>query len=148
MYLFPQAVLPVSRSAITNTIYLLLLLCLLGLFTVPTQIIFVVAPVNALLNYALGSAPLYMCTSYILTVLLVWGPEPIRLGFIGAPIASAISNTLVTLISIVYGVYYVPRTAWHPLSRRMFTNLGVLAKLGISGIGEPHEQPKMSILFI
>ncbi|KAF9461938.1 multidrug/Oligosaccharidyl-lipid/Polysaccharide flippase [Collybia nuda] len=90
-----------------------------GLFTVPTRIIFVVAPVNALLNYT-----------------LVWGPESIRLGFIGAPIASAISNCLVSLISIGYGVYFVPRTAWQPLSRRMFTNLGLLTKLGISGIGQ------------
>jgi hypothetical protein len=65
----------------------------------------------------------------------VWGPEPIRLGFIGAPIASAISFNLVSLISFAYGTLFVPRTAWHPLSRRSFMNLGILVRLGLSGIG-------------
>ncbi|KAF8067574.1 mate-domain-containing protein [Lyophyllum atratum] len=90
-----------------------------GLFAVPTQIIFVVAPINILLNY-----------------LLVWGPEPIRLGYIGAPIATAISFNLVSVMSIAYGIFYVPRTAWHPLSRRMFTSLGVLVELGLAGVGQ------------
>ncbi|KAL4260757.1 multi antimicrobial extrusion (MATE) family protein [Pleurotus pulmonarius] len=90
-----------------------------GLFAVPTRIIFVVAPINALLNYA-----------------LVWGPEPIRLGYIGAPIASAISFNLVSLASIIYGVAYVPKTAWHPFSRRTFTSLGILVQLGLAGVGQ------------
>lgn len=90
-----------------------------GLFTVPTRIIFVVSPINALLNY-----------------LLVWGPEPIRLGFIGAPIASAISFNVMALLSLAYGIFWVPKTAWHPLSRRMFTNLGMLVQLGLSGVGQ------------
>ncbi|KAI0634984.1 MATE efflux family protein [Trametes polyzona] len=90
-----------------------------GLFTVPTRIILGVAPVNAALNY-----------------LLVWGPEPVRLGFIGAPIATAISFNLISLMSIVYGVFFVPKTAWHPLSMRCFTSLGVLVQLGLSGVGQ------------
>ncbi|KAI0330061.1 MATE efflux family protein [Cubamyces sp. BRFM 1775] len=90
-----------------------------GLFTVPTRIILSVAPVNAALNY-----------------LLVWGPEPFRLGFIGAPIATAISFNLISIMSIVYGVFFVPRTAWHPLSMRCFTSLGVLVQLGLSGVGQ------------
>ncbi|KAF9476806.1 MATE efflux family protein [Pholiota conissans] len=90
-----------------------------GLFAVPTRIIFIVAPINALVNY-----------------LLVWGPEPIRLGFIGAPIATAISFNLISLLSILYGIFYAPRTAWHPLSRRMFTSLGILINLGLSGVGQ------------
>ncbi|GLB39336.1 putative MATE efflux family protein [Lyophyllum shimeji] len=90
-----------------------------GLFAVPTQIIFIVAPTNVLLNY-----------------LLVWGPQPIRLGYIGAPIATAISFNLVSLMSIAYGIFYVPRTSWHPLSRRMFTSLGVLVELGLAGVGQ------------
>jgi len=90
-----------------------------GLFDVPTRIIFVIAPINALLNY-----------------ILVWGPEPIRLGFIGAPIATAISFNLMSLASIIYGILYVPRTAWYPISRRCFTNLGVLVHLGLAGIGQ------------
>ncbi|KAH9941296.1 MATE efflux family protein [Epithele typhae] len=90
-----------------------------GLFDVPTRIILGVAPINAVLNY-----------------VLVWGPEPIRLGFIGAPIATAISFNLISLLSIIYGVFFVPKTAWHPLSMRCFTSLGVLVQLGLSGVGQ------------
>ncbi|KAG5634975.1 hypothetical protein H0H81_000164 [Sphagnurus paluster] len=90
-----------------------------GLFAIPTQIIFIVAPINVVLNY-----------------LLVWGPSQIRLGFIGAPIATAISFNLVSILSIAYGIIYVPRTAWYPLSRRMFTSLGVLVQLGLAGVGQ------------
>ena len=67
---------------------------------------------------------------------LVWGPEPIRLGFIGAPIATAISFNLILLLSIIYGAFFTPHTAWYPLSRRMFTGLGVLVQLGLSGVGQ------------
>ncbi|KAI9058028.1 MATE efflux family protein [Trametes sanguinea] len=90
-----------------------------GLFTVPTRIILGVAPVNAALNY-----------------LLVWGPEPFRLGFIGAPIATAISFNLISLMSVIYGLFFVPKTAWHPLTMRCFTSLGVLVQLGLSGVGQ------------
>jgi len=90
-----------------------------NLFSIPTRIIMIVAPFNALLNY-----------------LLVWGPEPIRLGFIGAPIATAISFNLVSILSIIYGIFFVPTTAWYPISRRMFTGLGVIVQLGMSGVGQ------------
>jgi MATE family multidrug resistance protein len=105
-----------------------------GLFAIPTRIIVIVAPINVVLNYTLGD-----CTSLRLFVLFtfdtVWGPERIRLGFIGAPIATAISFNLISLMSIFYGVFYVPRTAWYPLSSRMFTSLGVLVQLGLAGVG-------------
>jgi MATE family multidrug resistance protein len=65
----------------------------------------------------------------------VWGPESIRLGFIGAPIASAISFNLVSLMSFAYGTLFVSRAAWHPLSRQSFMNLGILVQLGLSGVG-------------
>ena len=90
-----------------------------GLFAVPTRIILVVAPINVLLNY-----------------LLVWGPEPIRLGFIGAPIASALSFNLMALCALGYGIFWTPKTAWYPFSRRMFTSLGILVQLGIAGVGQ------------
>ena len=65
----------------------------------------------------------------------MWGPEPINLGFIGAPLATAISFNLISICSIIYGIFFVPQTAWHPLSRRIFTNLGVLVRLGMGGVG-------------
>ncbi|KAF8079286.1 multidrug/Oligosaccharidyl-lipid/Polysaccharide flippase [Lyophyllum atratum] len=90
-----------------------------GLFFLQTRINFFVAPINLLLNY-----------------ILVWGPEPVRLGFIGAPMATAISFNLISLASVLYGVYFAPRKAWHPISTQMFTNLGLVTRLGIAGIGE------------
>ncbi|KAF9041212.1 multidrug/Oligosaccharidyl-lipid/Polysaccharide flippase [Panaeolus papilionaceus] len=92
-----------------------------GLFAVPTRIVFIVAPFNAILNY-----------------LLVWGPEPIRLGFIGAPLATAFSFNLISVLSLIYGLFFAPTTAWHPLSRRMFEPSGLLTcvKLGLSGVGQ------------
>ncbi|KAL5525227.1 ERC1_4 [Sanghuangporus sanghuang] len=90
-----------------------------GYFSVPTRVTVIVAPINVFLNY-----------------LLVWGPESIRLGFIGAPIASAISFNLISLFSILYGVFWVPETAWYPLSPRMFTSLGILVQLGVAGVGQ------------
>jgi multidrug resistance protein, MATE family len=68
--------------------------------------------------------------------LLVWGPESIRLGFIGSPIAMAIAVTLTSTLYIVYGLFFVPKTAWHPFSMYMFKNLGFLARLGFAGFGE------------
>ncbi|KAJ8516103.1 hypothetical protein ONZ45_g6554 [Pleurotus djamor] len=90
-----------------------------GLFSVPTRIIAFVAPINILLNY-----------------LLVWGPQPFGLGFIGAPIATAISFNIIALLSLIYGILFVPSTAWHPISSKMFTNLGTLGALGLAGVGQ------------
>ncbi|KAF7761744.1 hypothetical protein Agabi119p4_9736 [Agaricus bisporus var. burnettii] len=90
-----------------------------NLFSVPTRIIIFVSPLNVILNY-----------------ILVWGPEPVRLGFIGAPLATAVSFNLVAILSIIYGVFFTPKTAWYPFSRRMFTSLGVVAQLGVSGVGQ------------
>ncbi|KAF7329955.1 RNA helicase [Mycena kentingensis (nom. inval.)] len=92
-----------------------------GLFAIPTQILCIVALVNAVLNY-----------------LLVWGPRQIRLGFIGAPIATCLSLTLAAILSLAYGAFLAPRprTAWTPLSAQSFTNLGMLIRLGAAGVGQ------------
>ncbi|KAF9224731.1 MATE efflux family protein [Gyrodon lividus] len=90
-----------------------------GLFAVPARIIVFVAPINMLLNY-----------------LLVWGPDSIRLGFIGAPIATSISYNLISIASVIYGLCYTEKTAWHPISARCFTSLGLLAKLSVGSVGQ------------
>lgn len=90
-----------------------------GLFDVPTRILAVVAPLNAVLNY-----------------LLVWGPDCMQLGFIGAPIAAAISVNIGSLVYLFYGSYVTSHATWHPLSYRAFTRLGILVRLGVAGIGE------------
>ncbi|KAF6749045.1 mate-domain-containing protein [Ephemerocybe angulata] len=90
-----------------------------GLFTVPTRIILLVAPINAFLGW-----------------FLVWGPKPFNMGFIGAPIASVISYYLISLASFTYGARYTDLRAWHPLTTRMFTHLGRLIRLGLAGVGQ------------
>ncbi|ESK90818.1 multidrug oligosaccharidyl-lipid polysaccharide flippase [Moniliophthora roreri MCA 2997] len=90
-----------------------------GLFTVPGYIIVAVAPINALVNY-----------------LLVWGPEVMRLGFIGAPIATSMSYYIISVSYIIYGTYYAPRKAWHPITMGMFSNLWLIVKLGLAGVGQ------------
>ncbi|KAF6757789.1 multidrug Oligosaccharidyl-lipid polysaccharide flippase [Ephemerocybe angulata] len=88
-----------------------------GLFNIPTRIIFIVAPINAFLGW-----------------LLVW--SPIGLGFVGAPLASAISFNLIALLNLTYGLFFVDRRAWHPWSLRAFSNLGYLFRLGASGVAQ------------
>ncbi|KAG6888807.1 hypothetical protein C0995_005827 [Termitomyces sp. Mi166 len=90
-----------------------------GHFYIQTRIVCIAAPFNMLINY-----------------LLVWGPPPIRLGFIGAPIASALTLHLISLTSLIHGTYLIPRTAWHPLTMKMLTHLGILVRLGLSGVGQ------------
>lgn len=73
-------------------------------------------------------------------VCLVWGPEPVRLGFIGAPIASSISYNLVFIASVIYGIFFVRKTAWHPITAKAFNDLGFLAKLSLGGVGKQYAQ--------
>ena len=106
-----------------------------GLFTVPTRIILCVAPLNIFLNYLLGMR-VASAVDHTHLKYLVWGPEPVRLGFIGAPIASSISYNLVSIASVIYGVFFVRKTAWHPITAKAFTDLGFITKLSIGGVGK------------
>lgn len=71
-----------------------------------------------------------------LTFHVVWGPEPIRLGFIGAPIATGVSTILITISYVIYGVFFAPKAAWHPWTMKAFEDLGLLVKLGLSGVAQ------------
>ncbi|KAG6848486.1 hypothetical protein H0H93_016593 [Arthromyces matolae] len=90
-----------------------------GLFSIQTQINLLVAPVNFLINF-----------------LLVWGPSSTRIGFIGAPIATSISYILISIISIIYGIFFTSTDTWHPLSLKMFSNLSILFRLGLAGAAQ------------
>ncbi|KAF8594660.1 MATE efflux family protein [Ceratobasidium sp. AG-I] len=90
-----------------------------GLLSVPSVITIIVAPINIGLNY-----------------LLVWGPEPIRLGFIGAPIATSISDTLMSIMYLLYAIFRAPHTAWHPISSKSFASLPKLFMMGLVGVGQ------------
>jgi hypothetical protein len=115
----PQTIFPVTRFE-TRHINPSIAYCLTGLFSAPTYVLFIVAPTNILLNY-----------------LLVWGPFPsLHLGFIGAPIATAISLNLITFFYCLYGLWIAPRVAWHPITKECLQELGILFKLGVSGVAQ------------
>lgn len=87
-----------------------------GLMHAPTLALFVAAPLNICLN-----------------LLLVWGPPATRLGFIGAPIATAISMNMMFIVSLSYSYFLAPRRAWGGFSYEIFEDLGENLKLGLSG---------------
>lgn len=100
----------------------------------PVLTLIVAAPLNVILNY-----------------FLVWGPESIRIGFVGAPLATAISmNSMVRpsystllpptyqaflqfVVSMIYAYFYAPRDAWGGFSWAIFHDLGINIKLGLAG---------------
>ncbi|BEJ17903.1 hypothetical protein CspHIS471_0701710 [Cutaneotrichosporon sp. HIS471] len=84
---------------------------------IPTYVLFVVAPINLLLN-----------------LLLVWGPAPIRLGFIGGAVATAFSFNLACVMLLVYVMWWGPRDSLHPFSLpHIFSRLGTVTQLGLAG---------------
>lgn len=113
---------------------------------VPTLVILIVAPFNCALNW-----------------LLVWGPIPaVRLGFPGAPLATALSYDLEVrasapgfnppspavdpgasscprskaLLFISYAVLSSDKRAWPGFSfKQAFSKLGTCGTLGLAGIG-------------
>jgi MATE family multidrug resistance protein len=86
-----------------------------GLMTPPAVAIAIIAPVNILLQW-----------------LLVWGPGAI--GFLGAPLATAISFTGMALVTALYCYLYAPRTCWAGFDKEALRNLGPNLKLGFAGV--------------
>lgn len=86
-----------------------------GLMQAPTLVLFIVSPINALLNW-----------------LFVWGPENVRFGFVGAPMASVISMWLMFILGAMQ-CYIAPRIAWDGWSTRAFTGLKPILQLGTAG---------------
>jgi len=105
-----------------------------GLFTVPTRIIVAIAPINAFLNWSFGMQAVRLPENPITKTVFV--VHHLGLGFPGAPIATSFSFTLVSLVSIVYAYLFVPRTAWVPLGSGVWKGWGLLARLGVAGVGE------------
>lgn len=89
-----------------------------GLMSASTMVLLLVSPLNAFLNW-----------------LLVWGPDSVRLGFVGAPLASAISNWIMFILAIGQ-CYLTPRTAWGGFSLSSAlkkTNMAPCLSLGFYG---------------
>jgi MATE family multidrug resistance protein len=85
-----------------------------GLFSATTYVLLVAAPLNAFMNW-----------------LFVW---KFQWGFIGAPIAVAVTDNLLPLFLFMY-VYFVDgRQCWSGFTRRAFHNWGPMIKLALPGL--------------
>ncbi|WFD40685.1 uncharacterized protein MJAP1_003673 [Malassezia japonica] len=89
-----------------------------GLMHAPTVVLLIVSPLNAFANY-----------------ILVWGPPAVRFGFLGAPLASAISMWLMAILCFLQCVVASNHT-WGGWSRKAFdwAGLRVCLSLGLAGL--------------
>ncbi|KAG6004142.1 hypothetical protein E4U21_001359 [Claviceps maximensis] len=85
-----------------------------GLFRATTYVLIIAAPVNIFVNW-----------------LLVWR---IGLGFVGAPIAVAITETLLPILLFLYVVFVDGKQCWGGFSRRALSNWWVMIRLALPGM--------------
>jgi MATE family multidrug resistance protein len=85
-----------------------------GLFRATTYVLVIAAPLNVLINW-----------------LLVW---KLNMGFVGAPIAVAITESLLPLLLFLYIWFVDGRQCWGGLSKRAFTNWWVMIRLALPGM--------------
>ncbi|KAL4736210.1 mate-domain-containing protein [Aspergillus similis] len=85
-----------------------------GIFSASLYVLLICAPLNALMNW-----------------LFVW---QFGWGFIGAPIAVAITDNLMPLFLFLY-VYFIDGSeCWNGLTRRAFNNWGPMIRLALPGL--------------
>ncbi|KAH8917477.1 MATE efflux family protein [Atractiella rhizophila] len=90
-----------------------------ALMTVPTLATILTLPINIAGN-----------------ILLVWGPDSIRIGFAGAPVATVLSMWFMFLFTLAYSVWWVDRKGWGGFSMEILEARGLWMnfKMGIAGI--------------
>nr|QFR37244.1 MATE transporter [Cyberlindnera americana] len=88
-----------------------------GIFHAAQYVLFICTPLNAFLNY-----------------VLVWDPN-FGIGFMGAPLATAINYTLMAVLLFCY-VYFIDGSkCWNGLQvREAFKNWGPMASLALPGV--------------
>ncbi|KAF2143832.1 uncharacterized protein K452DRAFT_357439 [Aplosporella prunicola CBS 121167] len=85
-----------------------------GLFSATTYVLLVCAPLNALMNW-----------------LFVWR---FKWGFIGAPIAVAVTENMLPLCLFLYVYLIDGRQCWGGFERRAFSNWGPMIRLALPGL--------------
>ncbi|KAL8895340.1 MAG: hypothetical protein Q9192_003701 [Flavoplaca navasiana] len=85
-----------------------------GLFSASLYVLLICAPLNVFLNW-----------------LFVW---QFQWGFIGAPIAVAIIDTLLPILLILYVRFVAGRVCWPGLTTRALKNWGPMIKLALPGL--------------
>ncbi|EER24567.1 MATE efflux family protein [Coccidioides posadasii C735 delta SOWgp] len=84
-----------------------------GLFSASLFVLLFCAPLNAFMNW-----------------LFVWHFE---LGFVGAPLAVAITDNLLPLLLFLYVYFIGGRECWNGFTRRAFSNWGPMVRLALPG---------------
>ncbi|KAI0406188.1 MATE efflux family protein [Xylaria palmicola] len=85
-----------------------------GLFSATTYVLLIAAPVNAFVNW-----------------LLVWH---FNMGFVGAPIAVAFTQTLMPILLVLYVAFINGSQCWGGFSKRSLANWGPMIRLAIPGM--------------
>ncbi|OAA47740.1 Multi antimicrobial extrusion protein [Metarhizium rileyi] len=85
-----------------------------GLFRATTYVLLIAAPINIFINW-----------------LLVW---KLGLGFVGAPIAVAITDNLLPILLILYILFVNGKQCWGGFSKRIFSNWWIMIKLALPGM--------------
>ncbi|KAL4999188.1 mate-domain-containing protein [Aspergillus recurvatus] len=85
-----------------------------GIFSASLYVLLICAPLNALMNW-----------------LFVW---QFGWGFIGAPIAVAITDNLMPLFLFLYVYFIGGSECWNGLTRRAFNNWGPMIRLALPGL--------------
>ncbi|PRT54044.1 Ethionine resistance-conferring protein 1 [Wickerhamiella sorbophila] len=87
-----------------------------GIFHASTVVIVICAPCNVFLNY-----------------FLVWNPTW-GIGYVGAPLAVAITNWLMMILMILYVVFIDGKKCWNGFERSIFSDWGPIFRLAIPGV--------------
>ncbi|KUJ06494.1 MATE transporter [Mollisia scopiformis] len=85
-----------------------------GLFSATTYVLLIAAPLNAFMNW-----------------LFVWQFE---WGFVGAPIAVAVTDNLLPLLLFLYVRFVDGRQCWNGFTKKAFHNWGPMVKLALPGL--------------
>ncbi|KAI1174625.1 MATE efflux family protein [Nemania sp. FL0916] len=85
-----------------------------GLFSATTYVLLIAAPINVFINW-----------------FLVWH---VGLGFVGAPIAVAITQTLIPILLVLYVAFVDGSQCWGGFSKRSLRNWGPMIRLAIPGM--------------
>lgn len=85
-----------------------------GLFAANTYVLLIAAPFNVLMNW-----------------YLVWHLE---MGFVGAPLSSAITQWLMPILLLLYIVFIDGAQCWGGFSKRVFSNWGPMIRLALPGM--------------
>lgn len=85
-----------------------------GLFSATTYVLLIAAPLNAFMNW-----------------LFVWQFE---WGFVGAPVAVAVTDNLLPCLLFLYVRYVDGRQCWNGFTKKAFHNWGPMIKLALPGL--------------